>query len=66
MTKQVWYSRTNGAQLNHHKGFGHEALRGDLTTEKPREAEKKVQVFMGGHGISKTDKASKPTLSVED
>ncbi len=71
MSKQLWYSRENGAAIPHHKGFHHESLRGDLTTERPREPEKKASVFISKNTVHEAKEAAKkdsgkPSLSVED
>jgi len=68
MQRETWYSRENGSQLNYHKGFKHEGLRGDLTTEKPREAEKKISVFISKNTVheakEEAKKTSKPALVI--
>ena len=71
MTNPVYYSRENGSQLSYHKNFSHESLRGDLTTEKPKSAEKKVSVFISKNTVHEAKEAAKketnkPELVIED
>jgi hypothetical protein len=54
----LWYSRTNGAALPGHKNFGHESLRGDLTSEKPRTDSKKASVFISKNTVAEAKEAA--------
>ena len=71
MSKPNFWSRENGAQIPYHKGLMHESLRGDVTTERPREPEKKTSVFISKNTVHEAKEAAKkdsgkPSLSVED